>query len=271
VTAGPAALNLAAGLAGGGTLLPQRREPWPVGAAMALAAHAALIAALALGVSWHVAEPEAVSAELWAAVPQIAAPPAPVAESLPPPPQPRPAPPPEAPHEADIAVARVEKPPKPKPDRIEIQRQQEAERLAHDKAREKAAAIAAKAEEDRLARLREQNLKRLFGQVGASGPSSAAGTARQDAAPSAGYAAKIRGKIKPHIILTGEVAGNPEAVVEVICAFDGTITAKKLVRASGNKEWDTAVLDAIDRTSTLPRDIDNRIPPTITITFRPND
>jgi colicin import membrane protein len=270
VTAGPA-LNLAAVLAGGGTLLPQRREPWPVGAAMALAAHAALISALALGVSWRVAEPETVSAELWAAVPQIAAPPAPVIDSLPPPPQPRPAPPPETPHEADIAVARVDKPPKPKPDRDESQKRQEAVRLAQDKAREKAAAIAAKAEEDRLARLREQNLKRLFGQVGASGPSSATGTARQDAAPTAGYAGRIRARIKPNIILTGEVTGNPEAVVEVRCAFDGTITGKKLVRASGNKEWDAAVLNAIDRTTDLPRDIDNRIPPTITITFRPND
>jgi colicin import membrane protein len=41
------------------------------------------------------------------------------------------------------------------------------------------------------------------------------------------------------------------------------------VSSSGHREWDEAVLRAIDRTGTLPRDADGRVPPVIEITFRP--
>ena len=54
------------------------------GLLLALVAHALLIVALSLGVNWHASPPEGVEAELWAAVPQIAAPRA--AEPDPPPP-----------------------------------------------------------------------------------------------------------------------------------------------------------------------------------------
>ena len=56
------------------------------GLLLALLAHGLLIAALSLGVSWRVSPPEGIEAELWAAVPQIAAPRA--AEPEPPPPPP---------------------------------------------------------------------------------------------------------------------------------------------------------------------------------------
>ena len=51
----------------------------------------------------------------------------------------------------------------------------------------------------------------------------------------------------------------------------GSIIARRIVRSSGNKEWDEAVLRAIDRTSSLPRDVDGRVPPTITMVFRPQE
>ena len=38
--------------------------------------HGLLVLALALSVRWRTSEPEGLSAELWAAVPQVAAPPA---------------------------------------------------------------------------------------------------------------------------------------------------------------------------------------------------
>ena len=52
---------------------------------------------------------------------------------------------------------------------------------------------------------------------------------------------------------------------------DGSIVGKKLVKSSGNPAWDEAVLRAIDRTGTLPRDTDGRVPPVIVIAFRPNE
>ena len=38
-----------------------------------------------------------------------------------------------------------------------------------------------------------------------------------------------------------------------------------------NKAWDDAVLRALDKTETLPRDVDGRVPPSLTIGFRPQD
>jgi colicin import membrane protein len=43
-----------------------------------------------------------------------------------------------------------------------------------------------------------------------------------------------------------------------------------LVKRSGHPDWDEAVLRAIDRTSSLPRDTDGRVPPVLLISFRPN-
>jgi colicin import membrane protein len=67
------------------------------------------------------------------------------------------------------------------------------------------------------------------------------------------------------------ISGNPRAEVEVRLSPDGTIVGKRLVQSSGNKAWDDAVLRALDKTETLPRDVDGRVPPSLTIGFRPQD
>jgi colicin import membrane protein len=54
-------------------------------------------------------------------------------------------------------------------------------------------------------------------------------------------------------------------------APDGTITGRRLTKSSGNPAWDEAVLRAIDRTGTLPRDIDGRVPPSMLLGLRPED
>ena len=54
-------------------------------------------------------------------------------------------------------------------------------------------------------------------------------------------------------------------------APDGTILGTRLVKPSGNAEWDQAVLRALDKTQTLPRDDNGRIPSSFVITFRPRD
>jgi colicin import membrane protein len=125
------------------------------------------------------------------------------------------------------------------------------------------------AEEQRLAKQRDDNLKRMLGQAGATGAPGSTGTALKDAAPSASYAGKLIARIKPNIVMTETVSGNPAADVEVRSSPTGMILSKRLVKSSGNKDWDDAVLRAIDRTGELPRDIDGRVPPVLVITFTP--
>ncbi len=52
----------------------------------------------------------------------------------------------------------------------------------------------------------------------------------------------------------------PEAVVK-----------RGLLKSSGNKAWDDAVLKAIDKTAVLPRDIDGTVPSLLEINFRRRD
>ncbi|MES2990678.1 MAG: cell envelope integrity protein TolA [Pseudomonadota bacterium] len=130
-----------------------------------------------------------------------------------------------------------------------------------------------KAEKDQAAReaaIRDQNLKRITGMAGATGGSNDTGTALRSSAPSANYAGRVMARIKPNILLTDPVDGNPRAVVEVKLAPDGTIIAKRLVQSSGTKVWDDAVLRAIERTEMLPLD-NGRAPPVFEIGFRPRD
>jgi colicin import membrane protein len=78
-------------------------------------------------------------------------------------------------------------------------------------------------------------------------------------------------KIKPNIVFADDISGNPVATVEVRTSPDGTIIGRKLIKSSGVKAWDDAVLRAIDKTEILPRDLDGRVPPSFEINFRPKD
>lgn len=114
-------------------------------------------------------------------------------------------------------------------------------------------------------------LKRMLGQAGATGGPTDTGSAAHASGPSASYAGRIMARIKPNIVFSDTVNGNPLATVEVTLAPDGTIVARRLVKSSGVKSWDDAVLRAIDRTEMLPRDIDGRVPPPFQIDFRLHD
>ena len=279
-------------------LLPRPPGGQGAGAALSLLVHAGLVAALTVSIDWRNQTPEVFSAEIWASVPQTAAPPPVEAPAPPPAPPPRVAAPP-AP-DADIAIEhererkrkadaerKLAEAEKKKADaerklaeaqkkKLEEQKQAEAQRrLAEQQARE------ARAEDERLARLREENLKRMMGQAGGttggsaggttggSAGGSTGGTAARSAGPSATYAGQVRARVRPNIVFAGTVTGNPAAEVEVTTASGGTIIARRLVKSSGQKEWDEAVLRAIDRTPSLPRDSDGRVPQTIIIEFRP--
>ena len=117
---------------------------------------------------------------------------------------------------------------------------------------------------------RQDNLKRMQGHR----PARPAGTiqrarrcARPDPRPS--YGSRIQARVRPYIVFTDDVPGNPKAEVEVRMAPDGTIVGRKLVKSSGVKSWDDAVLRALDKTESLPRDTDGRVHTPLFIEFKP--
>ena len=267
------------------------------GAALSLLVHGGLVAALAWGVAWRSPPPVTVSAELWAAVPQEAAPPAeqtppPAPAPTPPPPPPAPAPappPPPPPREADIALEKAkqqkalqEKAAQEQADKAakvakaEKAAREKAEKAERDKAaQEKQAREAAQrkreeaAEEKRLAQQREENLKRMMGQIPAgSGAPGSRGTAAVDTAPSKSYAGLLRRAIG-EIYYAGNA--NPTAVVEVRALPSGTVIGRKLIKSSGDRQWDEAVERALERLGTLPKDTNGQVPGTVEIAIRPKD
>ncbi|XHS77205.1 cell envelope integrity protein TolA [Burkholderiaceae bacterium UC74_6] len=267
------------------------------GFAFALVAHALLFVALSLSVAWHTSTPPAFEAELWSAVPQAAAP-----KEVLPPPQPEPEvkpevkPPPQpsaeelqAQRDADIAVAKAKK---------EKERKEQEER---DKALEKKRADEKKAADEKQKKLdqdkkdkqekldklkadkaakeldakrealRQQNLDRMMGMAGANGGQTSKGSALKSSGPSSSYAGRIVARVKPNIIYNGTPLGNPAATVEVRVAPDGTIIGRKLIKPSGDPDWDNAVLRAIDKTEILPRDTDGSVQPLMELVFKPRD
>ena len=274
---------------------PQKLPGMRSGLALAIAAHVLLILALAWSVHWKSSEPEGVVAELWSAVPQTAAP---RVEAPPPQPQPRPTPAPPvaqppapapARPDAQIAIEREraarEKARQEELERVEATKraaelkkredakklEAERERLADEAAEKKKLADQAKKDEVRQAAIREANLKRMMKEAGSADDPLATGNAARTSGPSSGYAGRIKARIKPNIVLTAAIDGNPLATVRVRVAPDGTIVGKTLVKSSGSAAWDDSVLRAIDKTEVLPKDVDGTVPPTIEIDFRPRD
>lgn len=142
--------------------------------------------------------------------------------------------------------------------------QEKQKKLAEDKRK-------AEAEAKRLEEQRQANLRRMQGLAGATGGETATGTAQRSSGPSGSYGGKVAAKVRPNIVYPDAISGNPRAVVEVRAAPDGTIVGRRLIQSSGNKAWDEAVLRALDKTETLPRDVDGRVPSSLEIGFRPQD
>src|SRR5438105_9246780 len=208
--------------------------------ALALLAHLLLMIALTWGIRWNRDNENAVAeAELWASVPQQAAP-----KPVEPPPAPAPEPkvaappPPPAPSQADIAIEREKvKQELAEHQRQELERQkklearkkleeQKRELLAQKKEAEdkqkreelaKEAKLKAKQRDDekKLAALRADQMRRIQGLAGATGAEESTGTTARSAGPSDSYAGRIRARVRPNIVFTEEISGNPTAEVEV--------------------------------------------------------
>jgi colicin import membrane protein len=239
----------------------------------ALLAHLLLLGALAWGVSWkREATVASVEAELWSSLPQQAAP---KLQEAPPPPQSQPTvkvepPPTKAP---DIAIEKqkpkpppkVETQPEPKPDpKPEVKPTVQPEPKVNKVAEERKLAEQREAE-------RQKNLDRMAGLAGGTAAPGTQGTAAQSSGPSSGYAGLIKGRVRPNLVFTGTDSGNPMVSIEVRLAPDGTVLGRpRVLKSSGNKEWDEAVVRAFEKTEVLPRD-GGKIWSPLQIDWRVND
>jgi colicin import membrane protein len=253
---------------------PTKNESTKRAFSFSLAAHLGLLAFLVIGISWNNSTPSGVEVELWDASQQVEAPVEPEVKT-------------EMKEEAaDIAIKKkkVEKePPKkevvketPKPVKPSPPKEKEKEKEKPKKAEApkaaapaetKANAAAEKVRADQLARLRA-----AAGAEGGSGGTSGSGVGGGGNAPP-GWTDKVVKKVKPLIVFNPEsISGNPAAVVKVNLAPDGAILSTELVSSSGNAGWDRAVLLALTRAESLPKDDNGKIPQReVKLTFKPKD
>ena len=236
-----------------------------------LAAHLGLLAFLMIGISWNNSTPSGVEVELWDASQQVEMPKEPELKT-------------EVKEEAaDIAVKKkkVEKeppkkevvkeapkpvPPAKAPPPKEAPKKAEAPK-APSPAEVKANAAAEKVRADQLARLRA-----AAGAEGGSGGTTGSGVGGGGNAPP-GWTDKVVKKVKPLIVFNPEsISGNPATVVKVDLAPDGAILSTSILSSSGNAGWDRAVLLALTRAESLPKDDNGKIPQReVKLTFKPKD
>jgi colicin import membrane protein len=258
---------------------PTKSESTKRAFSFSLAVHLGLLAFLVIGISWNNSTPSGVEVELWDASQQVETPVVPEIKT-------------EMKEEAaDIAIQKKkveQEPPKkevvketPKPvtptkptPPKEKEKEKEKEKpkkpevpKAAAPAETKANAAAEKVRADQLARLRA-----AAGAEGGSGGTSGSGVGAGGNAPP-GWTDKVVKKVKPLIVFNPEsISGNPAAVVKVNLAPDGAILSTDLVSSSGNAGWDRAVLLALTRAESLPKDDNGKIPQReVKLTFKPKD
>jgi colicin import membrane protein len=151
---------------------------------------------------------------------------------------------------------------------------EKAKELARAKATDQKAKDAkALAENKKLEEIRQQNLKRMAGLAGSGASSSANsnsnGTAAQSSGLSSNYLGRIRAVIKRNVTYAETIVGNPTTEIEVRTSPDGTIIIIKIVKSSGTRSWDTAAVNAIEKTGRLPFDENGRVPTPLVIVLSP--
>lgn len=267
--------------------------------------HAALFAFLWIGVRWQSETPVTIEAEVWSPEVREAAPlPEPVKAPVK---VPEPVPQPVV---KEPPRPKVEEPPVPKPDialeqekkrkaeqekkRLEEERLakekkrleeeklaklEEAKRLEKEKA-EKAKKEAAEkkrkqeeADAKLLAKLREEDMKRITGGVTGTGGTGDAPKS-QGGRASAGYGAKIAAKIKSNTIyvVPESLAGNPPVEYSIDLLPDGSVRDVRKLKSSGIPGFDEAVARAIDKSAPFPKDEKTgTVPSSVTISHKPKD
>lgn len=261
--------------------------------------HAALFLFLWIGVAWQNETPVTIEAEVWDPVPREAAP-------LPEPPKVKEPEPDPKPVVKEPPKPKVEEPPVVKPDialekekkRKEEEKKKRLEEEAKEKKRLEEEKLAKKKEEDAkrekekadkakkeaedkkrkdeadqkfLAKMREDEMKRMTGAVGTGGtgeaPKSQGGRADGD------YVQRIAAKIRSNIafIVPEGLQGNPPVEYEVRLLPDGSVAGIRKLKSSGVPGFDEAVSRAIERSQPYPRDKTGSVPATFIGIHKPKD
>jgi colicin import membrane protein len=256
---------------------PSRPAPgWSVGkwiaAILAVAVHLAFVVFLIVSVNWQNREPEPVSVELYAPPNESApAPQPPKPEPEPPKPQPEP---PKPPPEPPKPVPKAE-PPQPTKAEIALKEKQDQQRKKEQadrerKEKERIDAEKKKVEEKRLAEVRERQAREDDALKAQAQRELTAAVDAAKARANADYIRRIQAKIKGNVVVPPEIAGNPEAIFDVVQLPTGEIIDVQLKKSSGNRAYDEAVQRAIIKSSPLPRpespDMFQRI---LNLKFRP--
>lgn len=269
-------------------------------ALLAAVMHGVLLMFLWIGISWQNNDPVAVEAEVWDMSVQSAAPPAPT-----PPPQPEdqpepepvkppPAPPVEAPptpKEPDIALERLKAKVKAEKEKQEQLKQERLKKEAEDKKKaekkakeekekkEKEAKEAKDAAEKKLKaekqaqqikldkaaeKARAAEMQRITGAVGAG----TNGTAAKSTAPrhDDGYAAAIKGKIKSNLVYASN-DNTLSATYKISQLPTGEIISIRKTKSSGSPAYDSAIENAITKSSPLPKKKDGTVERDLELNF----
>lgn len=121
---------------------------------------------------------------------------------------------------------------------------------------------------------RDDNVKRLTGQVAGSGGSGDAVKSTGNNRGDAGYAGRIAAKIKSNMIYVGPDSGpdNPTVEFSVDLFPDGSLRGvPHKTHSSGVPAFDEAVERAISRSVPFPADKSGNVPSTIPLTYRLKD
>ena len=172
---------------------------------------------------------------------------------------------------ADKARADAEKKQQDARLKAEAEKKKQAEAAQRERTEARLADARKKAEQAAIDKNREEQIKRQLAQLGGATGSGGSGQAAKSSGPSAGYAGRVAARIRPNIRFDDDLPDNPTVEVGVRTLPDATIISRTPHKSSGNAGWDQAALRAIDRTATLPRDTDGRVPADLIIELRPRD
>jgi colicin import membrane protein len=265
-------------------------SPWSTGkwiaAVLAVAVNLGFIAFLVFSVTWQNRRESPVSVELYAPpvpapkvetpkpsepAPPQPEPPKPVQE----PPKPQPAPPkpipkvePAPPSKVDIAL-------KAKQEQAERARVEKERRDAEKREADKREAEKKKGDDKRLADARARQAREAEALVAQAERERVATAKAAEAAQAKAmdeYIRRIQSRIKGNVVLPPDIAGNPEAVFDVLQLPTGEIIDVQLRKSSGVRAYDEAVQRAIIKASPLPKaDPADLFRRNLTLKFRPSD
>jgi colicin import membrane protein len=128
------------------------------------------------------------------------------------------------------------------------------------------------ADDKQLAKIREEELKRITGGVTGTGGSGEAAKSQGGRADS-GYAGRVAAKIKSNIsfIVPEELAANAPVEYVVDLLPDGSVAGIRKTKSSGVPGFDEAVRRAIEKSQPYPKDRTGSVPSSFIGIHRPKD